>query len=266
MTISSAKCAGKVTYNRVLLITTAVMAILMGGYFHWRDVPPRIAIEIREEPVETFSGARALRKPLEVKGALVGTEAEARKTAEIAYIRRMQGGGQAGADYPRLFELGYDVNDLGKCGDAIWEVRIREMDRNSVEGIIWVHPRSGQVRYVVGRWDMDAMLQSLPTELVPLKVLGVTDSATPLRISEGKTQTSEQAVEKVLEACLELDRNCLESAIRTTVALVRLGYHVLDFADCGEYVWEVRLECNGREVAMYWVHPVTEDVRRITGA
>jgi hypothetical protein len=51
-----------------------------------------------------------------------------------------------------------------------------------------------------------------------------------------------------------------------SVAIIKLGYNIPDFANKSERIWEVRILLDGEEVrSIIWINPTTAKVRFLTG-
>ena len=92
------------------------------------------------------------RTPLEILGAKIKAETEAKKLAFDAYAHKMNAHVLANEGvYVTVIKIGYEIEHFAKKGDQLWEARIMTLE-NELRGVIWVHPNTGEVRLLVGVW------------------------------------------------------------------------------------------------------------------
>lgn len=91
--------------------------------------------------------------PIEIPGAAVASEADARRAALAAYVKKTdfavsatEGTGQAG-----IVRLGFEIRGFAEKGEPIWQVPIRAIGME-LRAIIWINPRTAKVLFVVGPW------------------------------------------------------------------------------------------------------------------
>ena len=97
--------------------------------------------------------AHDLRKqPLELKGAKVATEAQARELAWQRYVAlMMKPRGISATEGPRVVAIetvGFDISRYAKKGDAVWEVRVIDLV-SGLNAIAWVHSESERVKFLL---------------------------------------------------------------------------------------------------------------------
>ena len=98
--------------------------------------------------------ARDLTKPLlEISGASVSTEAQARTIASKAYISKMNLGilSTEAVSEIEIIELGYTIKGFAEAGESLWEAKVKTID-GAYRAIIWVNPNNEKVYFVNGPW------------------------------------------------------------------------------------------------------------------
>jgi hypothetical protein len=92
-------------------------------------------------------------KTLEIKGAKIASEQEAKKVALHNYVKKMQLNilAEEGVDDISIIKLGFDVKGFASKGDKIWEVHVAT-DGDELRAIIWVNSKTGDAYLVVGPW------------------------------------------------------------------------------------------------------------------
>ena len=95
--------------------------------------------------------------PLQIAGAMVSTQANAKQIAFEAYAKQMHAEVlfNEGIQTIAIVTLGYVVRDFATKGERIWEARVMTID-GSLRAIIWVNPNSARVHFVCGPWEEKA--------------------------------------------------------------------------------------------------------------
>lgn len=91
---------------------------------------------------------------LQIDNARIAHEADAKRIAFDAYVKKMHGeimATEAAHDIAAIV-LGYDVPDFARAGARIWEIRVKTIE-GGLRAVIWVNPKSQQLRFVCGAWD-----------------------------------------------------------------------------------------------------------------
>ena len=93
------------------------------------------------------------RPPLEISGASVSTEAQARVIASKAYVSKMNMGilSTEAVSEIEIIKLGYTIKGFAEAGDSLWETKVKTID-GAYRAIIWVNPDSEEVYFVNGPW------------------------------------------------------------------------------------------------------------------
>ncbi len=105
--------------------------------------------------IQPLAAARDLSATiLEIKGAKVATQAEAKQIAFDHYTKKMKANILAieGVKGISIVTLGYNIPGFASKGDKIWEIRILTIE-NELRSILWVHSETGKVYFVIGNWD-----------------------------------------------------------------------------------------------------------------
>lgn len=102
---------------------------------------------------ETVHPLIKLEPPLEIAGAKVAKEADARCIAFDAYIKKMRLEVLAteGVRSVKVMKLGYDIPGFAKQGEPLWEARVMTLN-DELRAILWINPHSEAVYFVVGPW------------------------------------------------------------------------------------------------------------------
>ncbi|MCG8448160.1 MAG: hypothetical protein MI725_01095 [Pirellulales bacterium] len=95
---------------------------------------------------------------IQVKGAKISQEADAKRIAFEHYIKKMMADVMAdeGVYSLSVFKIGYDIPEFATAGDIIWQADIKTLAlglESKLRGIIWVHSGTGKVHFVTGAWD-----------------------------------------------------------------------------------------------------------------
>lgn len=92
--------------------------------------------------------------PLQIEGAKVSLQADAKRIAFEAYAKKMRAEILANESVQdiAIVTLGYDVRDFAAKGERIWEARVLTIE-GRLRAIIWVNPRSEGVHFVCGPWE-----------------------------------------------------------------------------------------------------------------
>lgn len=100
----------------------------------------------------TDSGEPAM--PLEITGAKIASEEQARHFAFKHYVERMKVNilAEESVRTVAIIKVGYDISGFAKKGDLIWDTRVLALE-NELRGIIWVHPGTEKVLFITGAWD-----------------------------------------------------------------------------------------------------------------
>lgn len=85
-----------------------------------------------------------------VDGSRVKGAAEAVEVAEKAYISKTGTGVQAFNSRADFIHISYDIKGFNEDNRVLWEIRIQSAETDALLAIIWVHPYSGNYRYVFG--------------------------------------------------------------------------------------------------------------------
>ncbi|MDX9862370.1 MAG: hypothetical protein RBS99_15785 [Rhodospirillales bacterium] len=93
-------------------------------------------------------------KPLQIEGAKVSAQADAKRIAFEAYAKKMRAEILANESVQDMavVTLGYDVPGFASKGERIWEARVLTIE-GGLRAILWVNPRSEDVHYVCGPWE-----------------------------------------------------------------------------------------------------------------
>lgn len=95
----------------------------------------------------------------QIKGAKVSTQEEAKKIAKEAYSKKTKYKVSVAGARTNVEVLGFDVPGFGKMGDKVWDVRftkdITNVSINATIAIIWVHPKTAEVYFLIGPWVAD---------------------------------------------------------------------------------------------------------------
>ena len=96
-------------------------------------------------------------KPLQIEGAKVSAQADAKRIAFEAYVKKMRAEilANEGVQDMAVVTLGYDVPGFAPKGERIWEVRVLTIE-GGLRAILWVNPRSEDVHFVCGPWKTKA--------------------------------------------------------------------------------------------------------------
>ena len=98
--------------------------------------------------------ARDLTKPsLEINGASVSTEAQARAIAGKAYVSKMKMKvlSTEAVSEVKIIKIGYTIEGFAEAGDSLWETRVMTID-GAYRAIIWVNPSNEKIYFVNGSW------------------------------------------------------------------------------------------------------------------
>lgn len=89
---------------------------------------------------------------LELKGAKVTTEAQAKELVFKQYISQMlKSRGVSATESPQLASietLGFDMPGYAKKGDIIWEVRVIDLV-SGLNAIAWVHSETQAIKFLL---------------------------------------------------------------------------------------------------------------------
>lgn len=113
-------------------------------------------VEQKPSGVKNYSSASHLRnfqeQPLELKGAKVATEAQAKELVWKQYVTLMsKRRGISGTEGPRVIGIetvGFDMPGYAKKGDAVWEVRMIDFV-SGLNAIALVHSESQAVKFLL---------------------------------------------------------------------------------------------------------------------
>lgn len=91
---------------------------------------------------------------LDIEGAKIATAGEARHFAFKQYVKRLKGNilAEETVRQTTIVKMGYDMPGFANKGDLIWESRVLTLE-DELRGIIWVHPSTERIRFVIGVWD-----------------------------------------------------------------------------------------------------------------
>ena len=92
--------------------------------------------------------------PLQIEGAKVSAQADAKYIAFEAYAKKMHAeilSNESVQDIA-IVKLGYDIPEFAAKGERIWEARVLTIE-GELRAIIWVNSRSGEVHFVCGLWE-----------------------------------------------------------------------------------------------------------------
>lgn len=101
------------------------------------------------------STARDLSLPkLQIKGAKVAMESDAKRIAFDHYVKKMKMNVLANESVKEIsiIKLGYSIHNFAAKGDFIWEARILTLE-GELRAVIWVHPDTEKVFFVSGPWE-----------------------------------------------------------------------------------------------------------------
>lgn len=104
--------------------------------------------------LSTFAIARDLTVPgLEIKGATVSSEDEAKQIAKGAYTKKMSFNIPADIVFRdvSIITLRFNITNFVNKGEKLWQVNVKTLN-NDLEGIIWINPNTEQVYFVFGPW------------------------------------------------------------------------------------------------------------------
>jgi hypothetical protein len=92
---------------------------------------------------------------LQIKGARVASEIDAKRIVLKSYINKMRSNVSA-TEGPTVFaivRLGFDVPGFAAKGDEIWEARVIELVGGyELRAVLWVNPNTEKVHFVIGPW------------------------------------------------------------------------------------------------------------------
>lgn len=96
-------------------------------------------------------------KPLQIEGTKVSAQADAKRVAFAAYLKKMKIEilAEEGVREREItvVTLGYDVPGFASKGERIWEARVLTIE-GGLRAILWVNPRSEDVHFVCGPWEV----------------------------------------------------------------------------------------------------------------
>lgn len=196
------------------------------------------------------------RPPARISGTKVETEAAARLLAFGGYIRKMNGhvsASEAVLD-ASVVRLALPSVGFAEKNEPIWELRVTE--RDAVRGVIWINPRTEDMRFLSGAWESGPRGTNAPSNS---------------RTGDSKPQVeSEQAAKQALNIYSQRLGKPLDDDFVETTTMLTLGYDIQGFARKGAKVWEARIarafdDRTTGLIEIAWINTDTGQVLFLTG-